>query len=69
MVVGERRFPAGHRPLQQLSYEASQRANQNWDFDPYEHIPLAITINRLQQAPVAVENVDGASVAAENHGD
>ena len=55
--------------LRQLSYEASMRANQNWDFDPYEHIPLAITINRLGQAPVAVENAAGASVAADNNGD
>ncbi|HBY97034.1 MAG: hypothetical protein M5U01_00325 [Ardenticatenaceae bacterium] len=55
--------------LKQLSYESSQQANKAFDFDPYEHIPLAVTINRLGQPPTVVENAVGAAVAADMNGD
>lgn len=55
--------------LRQLSYESSQRSNQTFDFNPHEHIPLAITINRLQQPPVTVRNVNGVTVMVDDSGD
>jgi hypothetical protein len=55
--------------LKQLSYESSKRQNQKFDFNPYEYIPLAITINRLQQSPTAVRNVNGVTVQVDAQGD
>jgi hypothetical protein len=55
--------------LSELSYESSKEPNQEFDFDPSESIPLAVTINRLQQPPTALRNVSGVTVKADENGD
>lgn len=55
--------------LKQLSYESSRRQNQEFNFDPYEHIPLAVTINRLGRLPTTAVNVNGATVRVDAQGD
>ncbi len=54
--------------IKELSYESSYNQNKQFDFDPGEVIPLAVTINRLGQPPTTVENADGATVKADNEG-
>ena len=54
--------------LKQLSYDSSQNIDHKFEFDPNEHIPLAVTINRLGLEPTTALNADGATVRADAQG-
>lgn len=54
--------------IKQLSFESSRYRNQQLDFDPPEHIPLAVTINHLGQPPATIPNAYGARVQTDSDG-
>lgn len=54
--------------LRELSYQAQQQANQNFDFDPAEQIQLAITVPRLGNQVTVARNVNGAHLASDPAG-
>jgi hypothetical protein len=53
--------------LKELSFESGRNPGRPFDFDPYEVIPLAVTIQQHGQAAVA-RNVRGAHLAADANG-
>jgi hypothetical protein len=54
--------------LAQLDHDSSIRPNQTFNFDPYEYIPLVVTINRLGVPATVVENVTGMVVSVDANG-
>lgn len=55
--------------IKQLSYESTLYPDQDFEFDPPEVIPLAVTINRLGLPPTYNLNVNGAHLRADAAGD
>ena len=54
--------------IKELSYESTKYPNQEFEFDPAEVIPLAVTINRLGALPTYNQNVNGAHLKADANG-
>jgi len=54
--------------IKELSYVSSRHPGQDFEFDPAEVIPLAVTINRLRLAPTYNQNVNGANLKADANG-
>lgn len=54
--------------LQQLSLYASNNAGADFDFDPYEHIPIAVTIQRHSHTVEINQQVSGALLTSDASG-
>lgn len=54
--------------LKELSYQSSLNPGEEFAFDPHEHIPLAVTINRLGQPPDTILNASGATIRVDAQG-
>jgi hypothetical protein len=55
--------------LKELSLTSEREAGNAFDFEPYEVIPLAVTIQRQGGQQTVARSVNGAHLAADGNGD
>ncbi|MBZ9716041.1 hypothetical protein [Deinococcus multiflagellatus] len=54
--------------LRELSYQSERHAGANFDFDPAEQIPLAITVPQHGNQVQVQRNLNGAHLTSDAHG-
>lgn len=54
--------------LKELSYRSEQNRARVFQFDPYEHIPIAVTIQKVGNQGIVNQDIKGAFLASDDNG-